>query len=132
MAKACRVRLKIEIHEIHIPIPKSSRLAKSAADKAKSPKSRYLNVEFHYSLAKYPLLEVEFHEIQIPKYRNLLQVCDIHCQFFFTARRFASAVLATAIPSVRPSVTRRYCVKTVAKIYSSMQYCRKFTYIDVV
>ena len=42
---------------------------------------------------------------------------------FFTARRFASAVLATAIrlfvhpfvcPSVCPSVTRRYCVKTTA------------------
>jgi len=37
----------------------------------------------------------------------------------FTARRFASAVLATAIPSVcpsvRPSVTRRYCVKTTAR-----------------
>jgi len=40
----------------------------------------------------------------------------------FTARRnarIASAVLATAIPSVRPSVrlsvTRRYCVKTTAR-----------------
>jgi len=27
----------------------------------------------------------------------------------FTARRIASAVLAIAIPSVCPSVTRRYC-----------------------
>jgi len=38
---------------------------------------------------------------------------------FFTAcrnARIASAVLATAIPSVvRPSVTRRYCVKTTAR-----------------
>jgi len=44
---------------------------------------------------------------------------------FYSARnaRIASAVLATAIPSVRlsvrlsvrPSVTRRYCVKTTAR-----------------
>jgi len=33
----------------------------------------------------------------------------------FTAHCFASAVLPTAIPSVRPSVTRRYCVKTTAR-----------------
>jgi len=36
----------------------------------------------------------------------------------FTARRnahIASAVLATAIPSVCMSVTRRYCVKTTAR-----------------
>jgi len=50
---------------------------------------------------------------------------------FFTARRnarIASAVLATAIPSVRPSVclsvrlsvTRRYCVKTTAR--STVQF----------
>ena len=37
--------------------------------------------------------------------------------FLFTARRYASGVIATATclfvcPSVRPSVTRRYCVKT--------------------
>ena len=42
----------------------------------------------------------------------------------FTARRFASAVLATAIPSVRLfvclSVTRRYCVKTTAR--STVQF----------
>ena len=44
---------------------------------------------------------------------------------FYSARnaRIASAVLATAIPSVRlsvcPSVTRRYCVKTTAR--STMQ-----------
>ena len=46
----------------------------------------------------------------------------------FTARRnarIASAVLATAIPSVcrpavRPSVTRRYCVKTTAR--STVQF----------
>ena len=43
-----------------------------------------------------------------------------------TARRFASALLATAIPSVRlslsvhPSVTRRYCVKTMAR--STVQF----------
>jgi len=36
---------------------------------------------------------------------------------FYSARnaRIASAVLAIAIPSVRPSVTRRYCVKTAAR-----------------
>jgi len=36
---------------------------------------------------------------------------------FYSARnaRIAGAVLATAIPSVRPSVTRRYCVKTTAR-----------------
>jgi len=39
-------------------------------------------------------------------------------QFVFTARRnarIASAVLAMAIPSIRPSVTRQYCVKTTAR-----------------
>ena len=43
--------------------------------------------------------------------------------YFFTARRnarIASAVLAIAIPSVCPSVTRRYCVKTTAR--STMQF----------
>ena len=46
---------------------------------------------------------------------------------FFTARRnalIASAVLATAIPSICPSVrqcvTRRYCVKTTAR--STVQF----------
>jgi len=38
----------------------------------------------------------------------------------FIARRIASAVLATTIPSVRPSLTRRYCVKTTAR--STMQF----------
>jgi len=41
----------------------------------------------------------------------------------FTARRnarIASDVLATAIPSVCPSVTRRYCVKTTAR--STVQF----------
>jgi len=36
----------------------------------------------------------------------------------FTVRRntcIASAVLATAIPSVCPSITRQYCVKTTAR-----------------
>jgi len=45
------------------------------------------------------------------------------CSTIFTARRnarIASAVLATAIPSVRPSVTRRYCVKTTAR--STVQF----------
>jgi len=45
-------------------------------------------------------------------------------QSVFTARRIASAVLATAIPSVRlsvcPPITRRYCVKTTAR--STMQF----------
>jgi len=41
---------------------------------------------------------------------------------FYSARnaRIASDVLATAIPSVRPSVTRRYCVKTAAR--STVQF----------
>jgi len=42
---------------------------------------------------------------------------------FVTARRnarIASVVLATAIPSVRLSVTRRYCVKTTAR--STVQF----------
>ena len=42
-----------------------------------------------------------------------------HVETVFTARRFARAVLATAIPSVRPSVTRRY-VKTTAR--STVQF----------
>jgi len=52
--------------------------------------------------------------------------CDKHWsdKGLFTARRIASAVLATAILSVRlsvrPSVTRRYCVKTTAR--STMQF----------
>jgi len=47
-------------------------------------------------------------------------------QFYYNARnaRIASAVLATAIPSVRLSVrlsvTRRYCVKTTAR--STVQF----------
>jgi len=43
----------------------------------------------------------------LPRFQNLL----------FTARRnarIASAALATAIPSVCPSATRRYCIKTIA------------------
>ena len=41
---------------------------------------------------------------------------------FYSARtaRIATAVLATAIPSVCPSVTRRYCVKTTAR--STVQF----------
>ena len=35
-------------------------------------------------------------------------------ELLFAARRFASAVLAIAVPSVCPSVTRWYCVKTTA------------------
>jgi len=41
----------------------------------------------------------------------------------FTVRRnacIASAALTTAIPSVCPSVTRRYCVKTTAR--STVQF----------
>ena len=55
---------------------------------------------------------------------------NTHIDGIFTARnaRIASAVLATAIPSVRPSVclsvrlsvTRRYCVKTTAR--STVQF----------
>ena len=53
-----------------------------------------------------------------------LSIAYIHC--FYSARnaRIASAVLATAIPSVRrsvcPSVTRRYCVKPTAR--STVQF----------
>ena len=41
---------------------------------------------------------------------------------FYSVRnaRIASTVLATAIPSVCPSVTRRYCVKTTAR--STVQF----------
>ena len=41
---------------------------------------------------------------------------------FYSARnaRIASAVLAIPIPSVCPSVTRRYCVKTTAR--STVQF----------
>ena len=41
---------------------------------------------------------------------------------FYSARnaRIASAVLAIPVPSVRPSVTRRYCVKTTAR--STVQF----------
>ena len=55
---------------------------------------------------------------------SLTQGHTLFCQitpFFYSARnaRIASAVLAMAIPSVRPSVclsvTRRYCVKTTAR-----------------
>ena len=52
------------------------------------------------------------------------QIGALRVASIFTARRVASAVLATAIPSVcpfvRPSVTRRYCVKTTAR--STMQF----------
>jgi len=53
-------------------------------------------------------------------------LCITVCCIFYSARnaRIASAVLATAIPSVRPSVclsvARRYCVKTTAR--STMQF----------
>ena len=55
------------------------------------------------------------------------KLLNSHCKdSFYSARnaRIASAVLATAIPSVRPStclsVTRRYCVKTTAR--STVQF----------
>ena len=48
-----------------------------------------------------------------------------HSRPFYSVRnaRIASAVLATAIPSVRLSVTRRYCVKTTA--HSTVQLALK-------
>jgi len=48
--------------------------------------------------------------------RHLCTVICTQISSFYSPRnaRIASAVLATAIPSVRPSVTRRYCVKTTA------------------
>ena len=45
------------------------------------------------------------------------------CEAVFTARRnacIASAILALAFPSVRLSVTRRYCAKTTAR--STVQF----------
>jgi len=42
------------------------------------------------------------------------------CFQFFTAHRFASAVLAMAMPSVCPSITCQYCVKTMAR--STVQF----------
>jgi len=42
--------------------------------------------------------------------------CKTLIKGIFTARHIASAVLATAIRlSVRPSVIRQYCVKTMAR-----------------
>ena len=53
-------------------------------------------------------------------------------RFIFIARRSASAVLAIAIPSVclRPSVTRRYCVKTTAR--SKVQFALSDSKISLV
>ena len=64
------------------------------------------------------------HTVQIPDIAIFSRYPPI---FFYSARnaRIASAVLATAIPSVRLpvcllSVTRRYCVKTTAR--STVQF----------
>jgi len=53
---------------------------------------------------------------------SMLRFTDSTCCHFYSARnaRIASAVLAAAIPSVRLSVTRRYCVKTAAR--STVQF----------
>jgi len=51
----------------------------------------------------------------IKSVKSVLSQEEIDQSIIFTARRnarIASAVLATAIPSVCLSVTRRYCVKT--------------------
>jgi len=59
-----------------------------------------------------------------------------HSSSFYSARNahIASAVLATAIPSVCPSVrlsvTRRYCVKTTA--HSTMQFALSFSKMCLV
>ena len=56
-------------------------------------------------------------------YFTLLCVQHIHTGFGFYSvhnARIASAVLATAIPSVCLSVTRRFCVKTTTR--STVQY----------
>jgi len=60
-------------------------------------------------------------------YYLLLIYCSVFFDRIFTAHRsarIASAVLAASIPSVhlsvRPSVTRRYCVKTTAR--STVQF----------
>jgi len=55
---------------------------------------------------------------------NVAFFIQLFCRLFafYSARnaRIASAVLATAIPSVLPSVTRWYCVKTTAR--STVQF----------
>jgi len=76
------------------------------------------------------LVEQNFPAIAIHKAMSQderLVLNSLHCQYLllrnasiFTARRIASAVLTKAIPPVRPSVTRWYCVKTTAR--STMQF----------
>ena len=48
------------------------------------------------------------------------QIYVLYAHFYSARNCIASAVLATAIPSARLSVTRRYCVKTTAR--STMQF----------
>ena len=53
--------------------------------------------------------------------KAIFQMQFLRCDFYSARNaRIASAVLATAIPSVRLSVTRRYCVKTTAR--STVQF----------
>ena len=68
-------------------------------------------------IANFKIL-TELRSFYLPLCLLLLVIC-----LLFTARRnagIASAVLAIAIPSVRLSVTRRYCVKTTAR--STVQF----------
>jgi len=52
----------------------------------------------------------------------------------FTARRFASAVLYTVVvyPSVRPSVTNRYCIETTGRIELGFGMQASFYLYDTV
>ena len=60
--------------------------------------------------------------IALTKYLTFLIFVFFVSSRFYSAHnaRIASAVLATAIPSVCLSVTRRYCVKTTAR--STVQF----------
>jgi len=48
------------------------------------------------------------------RHKTIIRPISVSKSTFYSAHnaRIASAALATAIPSVRPSVTRQYCVKT--------------------
>ena len=51
--------------------------------------------------------------------QNCYELSGFVCFLQRRNARIASVILATAIPSVRPSVTRRYCVKTT---HSTVQF----------
>jgi len=69
-------------------------------------------------------LELQLKSLLKMLYPGILNSLRFALHLLFTARRNARIVLAIAIPSVRPSmrlsVTRRYCVKTTA--HSTVQF----------